>query len=118
MAAQSRADQLREAKNPLFSNRKLKLGTFCTNLSGGCAITDIDGTLKAEWPQTLALAQMADAMEMEALVPVGRWKGFGGRTNFNGEGFESFSWASAIGASTKKAGIFATSHVPTVHRIR
>jgi hypothetical protein len=27
-------------------------------------------------------------MEFEALVPVGRWKGFGGVTNFNGAGFE------------------------------
>jgi dimethylsulfone monooxygenase len=60
---------------------------------------------------------MADAMEMEALVPVGRWKGFGGKTNFNGEGFESYTWAAGLGAMTKKAGIFATSHVPTVHPV-
>ncbi len=56
-------------------------------------------------------------MEFEALVPVGRWRGFGGVTNFNGPGFESFSWAAGIGASTKYSSVFATSHVPTVHPI-
>ena len=97
----TRADQLREAKNPLYGPRKLKLGTFSSNLSGGCAISKIDGVLKADWPSTLALARMGDEMEFEALVPVGRWKGFGGVTNFNGAGFESFTWAAGIGASTK-----------------
>jgi len=113
----TRADQLRESRNPLFGPRKLKLGTFSSNLSGGCAISKIDGVLQADWPSTLALATMADEMEFEALVPVGRWKGFGGVTNFNGAGFESFTWAAGIGASTKNAGVFATSHVPTMHPV-
>ena len=117
MDAKTRPDQLREATNPLFNDRKLKLGTFCSNLSGGCAISSIEGVLEATWPDTLALARMGDQMEFEALVPVGRWKGFGGVTNFNGQGFESFSWASAIGASTRYPGIFATSHVPTIHPV-
>ncbi len=112
-----RADSLRAAKHPLFNDRKLGLGTFSTNLSGGCAISKIDGVLKADWPSTLRLAQLGDEMDFEALVPVGRWKGFGGETNFNSEGFESFSWASAISASTQRAGVFATTHVPTIHPI-
>ena len=113
----SRSDQLRQSKNPLFNDRKLRLGTFSSNLSGGCAISKIDGTLKADWPSTLALARMGDEMEMEALVPVGRWKGFGGPTNFNGQGFECFTWAAGVGASTKNSGIFSTSHVPTMHPV-
>ncbi len=117
MAETSRPEQLRQALNPLFGPRKLKLGTFSSNLSHGCAISKIEGTLKADWPSTSELARMADAMEFEALVPVGRWKGFGGTTNFNGAGFESYTWAAGIGAMTKKSGIFATSHVPTVHPV-
>jgi FMNH2-dependent dimethyl sulfone monooxygenase len=113
----TRAEQLREASNPLFSDRKLKLGTFSSNLSGGCAISTIDGVLEADWPSTLELARMGDEMGFEALVPVGRWKGFGGVTNFNGAGFESFTWAAGIGASTTRSGIFATSHVPTMHPV-
>lgn len=79
----------RRESNPLFGDNKLNLGTFCTNLEGGAAVTTIEGTLKADWPSTLKLAQIADAMEFEALVPVGRWRGFGGVTNFNGPGFEA-----------------------------
>ncbi len=109
--------ETRRKTNPLYNGRKLKLGTFSTNLEGGCAITSIEGTLKADWPSTLTLAKLADEMEFEALVPVGRWRGFGGVTNFNGPGFESFSWAAGIGASTKYSSVFATSHVPTVHPI-
>jgi FMNH2-dependent dimethyl sulfone monooxygenase len=63
------------------------------------------------------LARMADEMAFEALVPVGRWKGFGGVTNFNSAGFESFTWAAAIGASTRNSTVFATSHIPTIHPI-
>src|SRR6201984_1164980 len=107
----------RRKTNPLYNNRKLKLGTFSTNLGGGCAINSIDGTLKADWPSTLTLARLADEMEFEALVPVGRWKGFGGGTNFNGAGVEPYTWAAAIGATTKYSTVFATSHVPTVHPI-
>ncbi len=113
----TRADSLRLLEHPLYNNRKFKLGTFSTNLSGGCAISKIEGVLQADWPSTLRLAQLADAMEFEALVPVGRWRGFGGETNFNGAGFESFSWASAIAASTRSSGVFATTHVPTIHPI-
>ena len=100
----TRADQLREASNPLFNDRKLKLGTFCSNLTGGATMSSIDGTLQAKWENTAAIARMADAMEFEALVPVGRWKGFGGSTNFNGEGFECYTWAAAMGAMTKNSG--------------
>ena len=107
----------RRKTNPVFNDRKLKLGTFGTNLDRGCAISTIDGVLEINWPNTLELARCSEEMEFEALVPIGRWHGFGGHTNFNGPGFECFSWASAIGASTKYSGIFATSHVPTIHPV-
>ena len=117
MDARTRADQLRGTTNPLFNDRKLKLGTFCSNLSGGATMSSIDGILQAKWPDTLTLARMADEMEFEAIVPVGRWKGFGGATNFNGEGFECFTFAAAMSALTKYSGVFATSHVPTMHPV-
>jgi alkanesulfonate monooxygenase SsuD/methylene tetrahydromethanopterin reductase-like flavin-dependent oxidoreductase (luciferase family) len=107
----------RRSTNPVFNDRKLKLGTFGTNLDRGCAISTINGVLEINWPNTLELAKISEAMEFEALVPIGRWHGFGGVTNFNGPGFECFSWASAIGASTHYSGIFATSHVPTIHPV-
>jgi len=107
----------RRANSPLYNGRKMKLGTFSTNLSGGCAITSIDGVLEVTWPNTLALARLADEMEFEAIVPVGRWRGFGGVTNFNGQGFECFTFAAAVSATTRYPAVFATSHVPTIHPV-
>src|SRR5262249_19160109 len=103
--------------NPIFNDRKLKLGTFGTNLDRGCAISSIDGVLEISWPNTLTLAKISEEMEFEALVPIGRWHGFGGKTNFNGPGFECFAWAAGMGAATHYSGIFATSHVPTIHPV-
>jgi alkanesulfonate monooxygenase SsuD/methylene tetrahydromethanopterin reductase-like flavin-dependent oxidoreductase (luciferase family) len=113
----TREDQLRERKHPLYNDRALKLGTFSTNLSGGCSMSTIDGVLEATWDQTTALARMGEEMEFEALVPVGRWRGFGGATDFNGAGFECFTWAAGMAAQTEKAGLFVTSHVPTIHPV-
>jgi alkanesulfonate monooxygenase SsuD/methylene tetrahydromethanopterin reductase-like flavin-dependent oxidoreductase (luciferase family) len=115
MTTVSRRD--RRETNPAFSTRRLKLGTFQTNLDSGCVMSDLDGRLEIGWPSTLALAQLADAMEFEAIVPVARWQGFGGATNPQGPGFETYTWAAGLGASTEKAGIFSTSHVSLNHPI-
>jgi FMNH2-dependent dimethyl sulfone monooxygenase len=112
------ADKVQDARrqtSPLFNDRKLKLGTFGTNLDRGCAISTIDGVLDINWPNTRTLAQISEEMDFEALVPIGRWRGFGGTTNFNGPGFECFSWAAGISGATRRSAIFATSHVPTIH---
>ena len=107
----------RHCTNPVFNDRKLKLGTFGTNLDRGCAISSIDGVLEINWPNTVTLAKISEEMDFEALVPIGRWHGFGGKTNFNGPGFECFAWAAGMSASTRYSGIFATSHVPTIHPV-
>ncbi len=107
----------RRATNPAFNSRKLKLGTFQSNLDYGCLMADVEGRLKISWPNTVALAKLADAMEFEALVPVARWRGFGGKLNPAGPGFETYTWASGIAASTANAGIVATSHCSINHPI-
>ncbi|HEY8693343.1 MAG TPA: LLM class flavin-dependent oxidoreductase, partial [Chloroflexota bacterium] len=103
--------------NPLFNENRLKLGVFGLNVSNGCAATTAEGHFETTWPNTLEVATMADEAGMEALVPVARWKGFGGTTNFNGSCFETYTWAAGLGASTRQAAVFSTSHVPTVHPI-
>ena len=46
---------------------------------------------------------------------MGRWRGYGGPSDFNNTTFESFTWASALGALTKYVTVLATCHVPLVH---
>ena len=103
--------------NPLFGPNKLKLGLFGVNVSNGCAITKAEERFHATWPETLSICQTADRFGYEALVPVARWKGFGGATNFNGTNFDTYTWAAGIAQATKKTCVLTTSHVPTVHPI-
>jgi alkanesulfonate monooxygenase SsuD/methylene tetrahydromethanopterin reductase-like flavin-dependent oxidoreductase (luciferase family) len=101
--------------NPALGSRKLKLGTFQTNLDSGCVMSGLDGRLDITWPNTVALAKLADEMEFEAIVPVARWRGFGGANNPQGPGFETYTWAAGIAASTAKSGVISTSHISLVH---
>jgi alkanesulfonate monooxygenase SsuD/methylene tetrahydromethanopterin reductase-like flavin-dependent oxidoreductase (luciferase family) len=107
----------RGTTNPALSTRRLKLGTFQTNLDSGCVMADLDGRLDLTWPNTVALARLADEMEFEALVPVARWKGFGGATDPQGPGFETYTWAAGISGATAKSGVISTSHVALNHPI-
>jgi alkanesulfonate monooxygenase SsuD/methylene tetrahydromethanopterin reductase-like flavin-dependent oxidoreductase (luciferase family) len=109
--------QTRNETNPLYNTNKLKLGTFGTNVSGGCSITTAPEALETTWDNTLDIAQAADRLGLEAFVPVARWKGFGGESNFNGTCYETYTWAAGIAQATKNAAVFTTSHVPTVHPI-
>lgn len=115
MGGSGRAEELRRSQNPLFNQRKLRLGTFCTNASHGCVISTVEGALKADWQSTVELARLADEMEFEAIVPIGRWRGFGGVTDFNGASFETYTWAAGLADATRYSSVFATSHVPTIH---
>jgi dimethylsulfone monooxygenase len=111
------AQRDRRTLNPALGRRKLKLGTFQTNLDSGCVMSDLDGRLELTWPNTVTLAQLADAMDFEALVPVARWRGFGGATDPQGPGFETFTWAAGIAGATKNSGVISTSHVALNHPI-
>src|SRR5579862_3891774 len=107
----------RNDTNPLFGDAKLKLGLFGVNVSNGCAITKAEERFRATWQETLAIAQTADRYGYDALVPVARWKGFGGETNFNGTNFDTYTWAAGIAQATQRIGVLTTSHVPTVHPV-
>ena len=60
----------------------------------------------------MQLAQMADEAGMECMVPIARWKGYGGESNPNGTSWESITWACGLLAATKRINVFATVHVP------
>ena len=107
----------RRETNPMFNDQKMKLGLFGTNCSYGLIMSHIDSTYKVTWDHTREIARRADALGFEAIVPIARWKGFGGTTNFNGNCFETYTFAAGIAEATENIAIFATSHLPTVHPI-
>jgi len=105
--------------NPLTRNdHALKLAVFGVNVSGGCSMTSAPGTIEVSWPETRAIALAAENAGFDGLIPVARWKGMGGQTNFNHRNFEPFTWASAVAAVTERIGVFSTCHVPTAHPVR
>ncbi len=51
------------------------------------------------------------------MVPIARWKGYGGDSNPNGESWESLTWAAGLLAATQRINVFATLHVPLNHPV-
>jgi alkanesulfonate monooxygenase SsuD/methylene tetrahydromethanopterin reductase-like flavin-dependent oxidoreductase (luciferase family) len=106
----SRAGSMRNA-NPL------KLGLFSFNCLGGCAITTAPERWVPTWENNIQVAQLADAAGLEFLLPIGRWRGYGGASNFHGASFETITWASGLLARTRSCTVFGTIHAPMIHPI-
>lgn len=114
------APDVAEARSHLAvydERNKLKLGTFATNVSYGLSISAAPTSYQVSWEHTTKLAQRSDAMGLDMVVPVSRWRGFGGSTNFNGESFDTYTWAAGLAQATERIMVFATSHVPVIHPI-
>jgi FMNH2-dependent dimethyl sulfone monooxygenase len=100
----------------LRGSQPLKLGIFCLNVSSGSTLSEAADHDLA-WEKNEAVAKAADASGWDFLLPLGRWRGLGGKTNPNGGQFESFTWAAGIGAVTERIDVVATCHVPLLHPI-
>ena len=100
-----------------FSVNPFKLGFFGANCSSGLACTKVTERWSGSWEDNLSLAQMADDAGIDFLLPVGRWKGYGGETNFEGTTLETTAWACGLLAKTQRITVFATVHSPLVHPV-
>lgn len=96
---------------------RLKLGTFATNLDGGLTATTAEERHRLSWSTVTRIARLADEAGFELQVPLARWRGLGGRTNFNGTNYEPLTWAAGVSAVTQHSQVFATIHVPVLHPI-
>lgn len=117
MTDQDALDQYRRADSPLFNDQPLKLGLFAINTGNAMMATKVPTGYEVSWAHTKAIAQQADAMGFEAVVPVGRWRGFGGDIDFAGESYETLTWAAGIAEATENIMVFATTHLPTLQPI-
>ena len=100
-----------------FDQHKLKLGLFGLNCSGGLSATLVEERWEGTWAQNLEIAQIADDAGLDFLLPLGRWKGYGGQTDHNGGSLETLTWAAGILAATKNIMAFGTVHVPLFNPI-
>ena len=115
-SAPARAASL-EARRAMHNNNKLKLGLFGANCSSGRAVTLVPERWTGTWPDNKKLAQRADEVGIDFMLPIGRWKGYGGDTDYQGETLETITWATGLLAVTKRITVFGTVHAPIFNPI-
>jgi FMNH2-dependent dimethyl sulfone monooxygenase len=106
-----------EAQRDFLTRRGFKLGVFAANCSSGTAVTKVPERWQASWANNLALARLADEAGLDFMLPIARWRGYGGETDFEGETLETITWACALLAHTRRLTVFGTVHTPLVHPI-
>jgi alkanesulfonate monooxygenase SsuD/methylene tetrahydromethanopterin reductase-like flavin-dependent oxidoreductase (luciferase family) len=99
----------------LGSRNAFKIGLFAANCSGGRVLSAAPERWSGTWEDNLKLAELCDAFGIEFLVPVGRWKGYGGVPDHNGSAFETITWATGLLGATKRVQVFGTVHCPLFH---
>jgi dimethylsulfone monooxygenase len=98
----------------MYTANRLKLGLFGANCSSGRAVTMVPERWSGSWRDCLRLASMADEAGIEFLLPIGRWKGYGGDTDYQGATLETVTWACGLLASTRRLTVFGTVHAPLI----
>ena len=102
----------RHDRMSMHNANKLKIGLFGANCSSGRAVTLVPERWSGSWPDNLKLAKMADEAGIDFLLPIGRWKGYGGDTDYQGATLETITWATGLLALTKRVTVFGTVHAP------
>src|SRR5262249_29421624 len=99
----------------MYNDNPLKIGIFGANCSSGRSATKVPERWSASWPECLELARMADAVGIDFMLPIARWKGYGGATEFHGHSLETITWAVGLLGATERMTVFGTVHAPLFH---
>jgi len=109
-----RAASMRERAS-MYNANALKIGLFGANCSSGRSATKVPERWQARWPDCLRLARVADEAGIDFMLPIARWKGYGGDTDFHGTTLETITWAAGLLAATSRMTVFGTVHAPLFH---
>src|SRR3984893_12890056 len=96
------------------SANRLKLGLFGANCSSGRAVTTVPERWSGSWPDCVKLAQMADRAGIEFMLPIGRWKGYGGDTDYQGAPRERGPGPSGLLPKPGRLVVFGTVLAPLI----
>jgi FMNH2-dependent dimethyl sulfone monooxygenase len=101
----------------LDGGHALKIGLFGANCSSGRAVTRVPERWSGTWEDNLRLVKMADDAGIDFMLPIGRWKGYGGDTGYQEATLETVTWACGLLAATRRITVFGTVHAPLFHPI-
>jgi alkanesulfonate monooxygenase SsuD/methylene tetrahydromethanopterin reductase-like flavin-dependent oxidoreductase (luciferase family) len=104
-------------KGSLASPSRLKLGLFGFNCEGGMAITTAPENWSPTWENNIEVARCSEEAGLEFVLPIGRWRGYGGPSDFQGTSLETITWATGLLAHTSALTVFGTIHAPMFHPI-
>ncbi len=99
----------------LDSATGFKIGLFSANCSGGLAVTKVPERWSASYEDNVALARLSDELGIDFLLPIARWIGYGGDTNFHGGVLDPVVLAAAQLAVTERLTVFSTIHTAFNH---
>ena len=99
----------------MHNGNALKIGLFGANCSSSRTATKVPERWSASWPDCLKLARLADEAGLDFMLPIARWKGYGGDTDFHGQSLETITWAVGLLGATRRMTVFGTVHAPLFH---
>ena len=98
----------------LYHRNRLKLGVLQHRLFVSTPRSHRARALNGNLPDCLRLARMADDAGIEFMLPVGRWKGYRGDTDYQGDAGNRHLGSGLLGA-TRRLTVFGTVHAPLIH---
>jgi len=103
--------------NRMFDKDQFLLGTFASNCSSGMTVTKVEERWDNSWNNNLKLARLLDQAGIDFMLPIARWIGYGGETNFHHNVLETITWAAGLLSSTRDITVFATIHTAANHPV-
>ncbi len=102
---------------PINGATDFKLGLFSSNCSSGLAVTKVPERWSGSWEDNLRLATLADEVGIDFLLPIARWIGYGGDTNFHEGVLDPTAWAAGLLSRTTRLSVFSTVHSAFNHPV-
>jgi alkanesulfonate monooxygenase SsuD/methylene tetrahydromethanopterin reductase-like flavin-dependent oxidoreductase (luciferase family) len=99
----------------MYNDNAFKIGCFGANCSSGRYVTTVPERWSGAWDDGLRLAKMMDEGGLDFILPIGRWKGYGGETDYQGSTYETITWATGLLAQTQRITVFGTVHSSYFH---
>lgn len=99
----------------ILDGKDFKLGLFSSNCSSGLAVTKIPERWSGSWDDNLRLGKLADRVGVDFMLPIARWIGYGGDTNFHEGVLDPVAWAAGLLSHTERLTVFSTIHTAFNH---